>query len=78
MAQAFEIPTGNRTATGWRPPAGSTNGVPGRAFQIVASGRPDPSAGSIDQNMGLPSARRKRANPAAAGLIPGLGDPTQG
>jgi len=40
MAQAFEIPTGNRKTTRRCSPAGATLRVPRRAFQIA--GRPEP------------------------------------
>jgi len=42
MAQAFEIPTGNRKTARWCSPAGAILRVPRRAFQIPAPGRPDP------------------------------------
>src|SRR5712672_3045937 len=42
MAQAFEIPTGNRKTTRRCSPGGAILRVPRRAFQIAAPGRPDP------------------------------------
>src|SRR5882724_7473327 len=42
MAQAFEIPTGNRKTARRCSPAGAILRVPRRAFQIAAPGRPDP------------------------------------
>src|SRR4030088_2955848 len=42
MAPAFDILTGNWTATGRCSPAGAIQRVPGHASQIAAPGRPDP------------------------------------
>src|SRR6266849_2407357 len=42
MAQAFEIPTGNRKTTRRCSPGGAILRVPRRAFQIAAPGRPHP------------------------------------
>jgi hypothetical protein len=82
MAQAFDIPTGNRIASSGTP---SSTEFPG-TFQIAAPGRPDPTS-RIDNleygsGFGLPQARRyARKRPAAdliqtrCGPILGLGDP---
>src|SRR6266446_8717789 len=76
MAQAFEIPTGNRKTAKRRSPAGAILRVPRRAFQIAAPGRPDPAAGSIDwqygSSFGSPQARANFWSDATrGGPIPG-------
>src|ERR1700687_6199969 len=66
MAQAFDIPTGNRTATGRCSPAGAIQLVPRHAFTIAAPGRPDPSAGSTNleygSGFGSPQAAKWRSD----------------
>src|SRR5229473_347174 len=75
MAQAFEIPTGNRKTTRRCSPGGAILRVPRRAFQIAAPGRPTPSAGSINlqygSSLGSPQARANICSDAThGGLIP--------
>ena len=75
MAQAFEIPTENRTARQdlLRRPMACHRQVPGNAFQIAAPGPIQRRIGNW--NMGSVSDRRKRINAAlphpATGPIPG-------
>src|ERR1035438_10230355 len=59
MAQAFEIPTGNRTATGPCSPVGA-HLFPGTPSRSPLPAGPTPSAGSIQQYgsaLGSPQAR---------------------
>jgi len=82
MAQAFEIPTGNRIATGRDAPAGvHLNEFPDTLSRSPLPAGPDPIRWIDNSNMGLPSARRKRTNIGqtrpAAGPIPGSAIPAR-
>jgi len=82
MAQAFEIPTGNRTAT-----KGSSidvlleaiRRVPRHAFQIAAPGAARPH--QLDRQLkygaavGSPQAPQSKPEATAAESFPGSGDP---
>ena len=81
MAQAFEIPMGNRTARQdlSRQPKASHRQVPSNAFQIAAPGPIQRRIGNW--NMGSVSDRRKRINAAlphpVTGPIPGSAIPAR-
>jgi hypothetical protein len=75
MAQAFEIPLGNRIATSKMPQPSQLRQdhprVPRHTFQIAAPDRPDPISRIDNTNMGPVSVRRKRANAGSDATAPG-------
>src|SRR5450759_3355996 len=78
MAQAFEIPTGNRTATGWSSLRSHLNEFPDALSRSPLLAGPTPQAGSVKPEygsaLGSPQAHKHCTNAARGRPDSGLGD----